>query len=55
MYTAAPDATLQQSQLYSEQLAKVLSPVSEIEHLFRADGMSGVSVGIAGLVFKTMG
>jgi multidrug efflux pump len=52
MYTAAPDATLQQSQLYSEQVAKVLLPVSEIEHLFRAEGISGVNVGIAGLVLK---
>jgi multidrug efflux pump len=52
MFTAAPDATLQQTQLYSEQVAEILSPVPEIEHLFRVEGISGVNAGIAGLVLK---
>jgi len=52
MFTAAPDATLQQTQLYSDQLAKILSPVPEIEHIFRVEGMGGVNEGFAGLVLK---
>jgi multidrug efflux pump len=52
MLTAAPDATLQQTQLYSQQLAKILAPISEIEHLFQVEGFSGLNSGFAGLVLK---
>jgi multidrug efflux pump len=52
MLTAAPDATLQQTQLYSLQLAKILSPIPEIEHLFQVEGFAGLNSGFAGLVLK---
>jgi multidrug efflux pump len=52
MFTAAPDASLQQTQLYSEQLAGILSPIPEVAHLFRIDGLGTVNVGFAGLVLK---
>lgn len=50
MITAAPDATLQQTQLYSLQLAKILEPIPEIAHLFQVEGFSGLNSGFAGLV-----
>ncbi len=52
MLTAAPDATLAQTQLYSLQLAKILEPIPEIEHLFQVEGFSGLNSGFAGLVLK---
>ena len=52
MITAAPDATLQQTQLYSLQLAKILEPIPEIAHLFQVEGFSGLNTGFAGLVLK---
>ncbi|PKN04558.1 MAG: multidrug efflux protein, partial [Deltaproteobacteria bacterium HGW-Deltaproteobacteria-9] len=52
MLTAAPDATLQQTQLYSQQLAKILAPIPEIDHLFQVEGFSGLNSGFAGLVLK---
>ena len=51
MLTAAPDATLQQTQLYSLQLAKILT-IPEIEHLFQVEGFFGLNSGFAGLVLK---
>jgi multidrug efflux pump len=52
MLTAAPDSTLQQTQIYSSQLAKILSDIPEIEHLFQADGFFGINSEFAGLVLK---
>ncbi len=52
MLTAAPDATLAQTQLYSLQLAKTLAPIPEIDHLFQVEGWSGLNSGFAGLVLK---
>ncbi len=52
MLTAAPDSTLQQTQLYSLQLAKILAPIPEIEHLFQVEGFGGLNSGFAGLVLK---
>jgi len=37
MITAAPDATIEQTKLYSLQLAKILSDIPEIEHLFQVE------------------
>ncbi len=53
MLTAAPDATLQQTQLYSKQLAEIISPIPEVEHLFQVEGFFGLNSGFAGLVLKT--
>jgi len=52
MLTAAPDATLQQTQLYSLQLAQILSNTPEIAHLFQVEGFSGLNSGFAGIVLK---
>jgi multidrug efflux pump len=52
MLTAAPDSTLQQTQTYSLQLAKMLSDIPEIAHLFQADGFFGLNSGFTGLVLK---
>jgi len=52
MLTAAPDSTLQQTQIYSLQLAKMLSDIPEIAHLFQADGFFGINSGFTGLVLK---
>ncbi len=52
MITAAPDASLQQTQLYSKQVAKIVAPIPEIEHLFQVEGFNGLNSGFAGLVLK---
>jgi multidrug efflux pump len=52
MLTAAPDSTLQQTQTYSLQMAKMLSDIPEIAHLFQADGFFGLNSGFTGLVLK---
>lgn len=52
MLTAAPDATLQQTQLYSLELAKILASITETEHLFQIEGFSGLNSGLSGLVLK---
>jgi multidrug efflux pump len=50
MLSAAPDATLQQTQLYSRQLEQILSNTPEIAHLFQVEGFAGLNSGFAGLV-----
>ena len=52
MLTAAPDASLQQTQLYAKQLAEIVTPIPEIEHLFQVEGFNGLNSGFAGLVLK---
>ena len=52
MITAAPDASLQQTQLYSKQFARILAPIPEIAHLFQVEGFSGINSGFAGMVLK---
>ncbi len=52
MLTAAPDATMQQTKLYSEQFATIISPIPEVAHLFQVEGFFGLNTGFAGLVLK---
>ncbi|MDD5711390.1 MAG: efflux RND transporter permease subunit, partial [Smithellaceae bacterium] len=52
MYTAAPDASLQQTQLYSEEAMKMLSRIPEVTHLFRVEGFNGKNSAFGGLVLK---
>jgi len=52
MITAAPDATLEQTQLYSREVYRSLSPLPEIDHIFQIEGISGLNSGIAGMVLK---
>ncbi|MEJ2039238.1 MAG: efflux RND transporter permease subunit, partial [Desulfosarcinaceae bacterium] len=50
--TAAPDATLEQTQLFTRQVYKILAGFNETDHVFQLDGVSGVNSGIAGMVLK---
>ncbi|MBY0578803.1 MAG: efflux RND transporter permease subunit [Burkholderiales bacterium] len=52
MITAAPDATLKQTQLNSREVYKVFSSYPETDHVFQLDGIQGLNSGIAGMVFK---
>ena len=49
---AAPDATLEQRQLYSQQVYKIFAPIPETEHVFQLD-VPGQS--IAGMVLQALG
>jgi multidrug efflux pump len=51
-YTAAPDASLDQTHLYSAQVHKIFASYPETEHVFQLDGISGLNSGIAGMVLK---
>jgi len=52
MLTAAPDATLQQTELYSRQVADLLADIPEIDHIFQVEGFTGLNSGFTGLVLK---
>lgn len=52
MLTAAPDATLQQTQIYSLQVADLLKDIPEIAHIFQVEGFTGLNSGFTGLVLK---
>jgi multidrug efflux pump len=51
MVTAAPDATLEQTQLYTKEVYKILAAYPQTDHVFQMDGINGVNSGIAGMVF----
>jgi multidrug efflux pump len=50
--TAAPNATLEQRQLYAGQLYQIFAHHSETEHVFQLDVPSQGIAGISGMVFK---
>ncbi len=52
LITAAPDATLEQTQLSTRQVYKLFSSYPEDDHVFQLDGINGLNSGIAGMVFK---
>jgi multidrug efflux pump len=52
LITAAPDATLQQTQLSSKELYRIMAGYPENDHVFQLDGISGLNSGIAGMVMK---
>ncbi len=52
LVTAAPDATLEQTQLSTHQVHKILADYSQTDHIFQLDGVSGLNTGIAGMVLK---
>jgi len=52
MLTTAPDATLQQTQIYSLQMADLLKDIPEIAHIFQVEGLTGLNSGFTGLVLK---
>jgi multidrug efflux pump len=52
LLAAAPDATLEQTQLNSRQAYKIVSSYPETDHVFQLDGLGGLNSGIAGMVLK---
>jgi multidrug efflux pump len=52
LVTAAPDATLEQTQLYTREVYKIMAGYPETDHVFQLDGISGLNSGIAGMVMK---
>jgi len=52
LLTTAPNASLQQTQLYSNQVFKILKQFPEAEHVFQLEGISGLNTSISGMVFK---
>ncbi len=50
--TAPPNASLKQTQLYSNQVYNIFKKYSETDHIFQIDGASGLYVSIIGMVFK---
>lgn len=52
LVTAAPNATLDQTQLYTRQVYKTFAAYPETDHVFQLGGISGVNSGIAGMVMK---
>jgi multidrug efflux pump len=52
MFTTAPNATLQQTQLYTREVYKIFSSYPETDHVFQLDGISGPNSSIGGMVLK---
>jgi multidrug efflux pump len=52
LVTSAPNATLEQTQLNTRKMYKILSGFPETDHIFQFDGVSGLNTGIAGMVLK---
>jgi multidrug efflux pump len=51
-YTAAPNASLDQTRIYSRQVHKIIAGFSETDHIFQFDGFGGLNTGVAGQVLK---
>jgi multidrug efflux pump len=52
LITGAPDATLEQTQLYSKEVYKIIASYPETDHVFQLDGVSGLNSGLGGMVLK---
>jgi multidrug efflux pump len=52
LVSAAPNATLNQTQLYTREVYKTFAAYPETDHVFQLDGINGVNSGIAGMVMK---
>jgi multidrug efflux pump len=50
--TAPANASLAQTQLYSNQVADIFRQHTETDHIFKIDGTSGLNQSIVGMVFK---
>lgn len=50
--TTAPNASLSQTQLYSNQIYKIFKEYPETEHIFQIDGTNGLNSSILGMVLK---
>lgn len=52
LITTATTATLEQTQLSSRQVFKIVSGYPETDHVFQLDGFAGLNSGVAGMVLK---
>jgi multidrug efflux pump len=52
LLTTAANATLQQTQLYSNQVFQIYKQFPETDHIFQLDGINGLNTSIGGMVFK---
>jgi len=52
LITAAPNATLEQTQLNSRQVYRTFAGYPECDHVFQLDGITGLNSGLAGMVLK---
>lgn len=50
--TTAPNSSLYQTQLYSDQVFKIFKQFPETAHVFQVDGTSGLNTSILGMVLK---
>lgn len=52
LLTTAPNATLQQTELYSEEAYNIYASYPETDHIFQVDGSGGLNSGMGGMVLK---
>jgi multidrug efflux pump len=52
LLTTAPNATLEQTRLFSQELYNIFASYEETEHIFQLDGINGINSSIAGMVMK---
>lgn len=50
--TASPNATLNQTQLYSREVFNAFSTFPETDHVFQLDGSGGLNISMGGMVLK---
>lgn len=50
--TASPNASLNQTQFYSQEVFKAFSTFSEMDHVFQFDGLGGLNISMGGMVLK---
>lgn len=50
--TAAPDATLEQTRLFTRQIYRIYDEYPETDHVFQFDGFNALNSGLAGMVLK---
>ncbi len=52
LVSAAPDSTLEQTQLSTRQVFDIYHSYGETDHVFQFDGVAGLNTGIAGMVLR---
>jgi multidrug efflux pump len=52
LLTASPNATLQQTELYSKQVFEIFKKFPEQDHVFQLNGINGLNSSIGGIVLK---
>ena len=52
MLSTAPNASLEQTQLYTQEVYKIFASYPETDHVFQLDGISGLNSSVGGMVLK---